>query len=101
MIYVDWLMNYGWKMYGKSVESCHMFSDTNNVDELKEFAVKMGLKLSWLQKSRDGLFHFDLVKSKRKIAIESGAEEISKEKFLEVHRNLRTQNKIPKREIKL
>ena len=75
-VYVDQLINNLWKMRGRYVKNCHLFSDTST-NELIEFAVKIGLKKQWLQKSRIGWVHFDLVESRRKRAIEKGAIEIT------------------------
>lgn len=60
--------NARWK-YDKS---CHLLADSE--EELVEFAVKMGLKPSWIQKSR--LVHFDLTEAKRKRAVALGAKEV-------------------------
>lgn len=70
-VYVDPLINYGWSLG----PSCHMTADS--VDELNEFAVKIGLKTSWLQMSAREMPHYDLVASKRKLAIKNGAIELS------------------------
>ena len=70
------MVNNLWKMRGRNVKNCHMFSDTST-NELVDFAVKIGLKKQWLQKSRIGWIHFDLVKSKRIRAIEKGATVIT------------------------
>ncbi len=52
--------------------SCHLFSDDNNLDELHEFAAKIGLKRSWFQD--DGrLPHYDLTAGKRQFAVKEGA----------------------------
>lgn len=73
MVYVDTLIDYGWKL-GKS---CHMLADSEN--ELHEFAAKIGMKRSWFQ-SGDGCSvpHYDLVASKRKLAVKAGAVEVDR-----------------------
>lgn len=53
-------------------ESCHMFADT--LEELHAFAQKIGMKRDWFQNKR--LPHYDLTKTRRKIAIENGAVEV-------------------------
>ena len=88
MIYVDWLMPHGWKMYGRSVESCHMFSDKSK-DELNEFALKIGLKKRYLQKSSSGVLHYDLVSSVRIKAIKMGALEIQREKYIKTMKKIK------------
>lgn len=72
-VYVDPLIDYGWKLG----PSCHMTADT--VEELNEFAVKIGLKLSWFQNSKRDVPHYDLVASKRKLAVKNGAIELTKD----------------------
>lgn len=47
-------------------ESCHMMADTKA--ELMEFAARLGLKATWLHKN-----HFDIVPSKRALAVKLGA----------------------------
>lgn len=71
-VYVDDLVNNLWKLRGKYVKNCHMWSDENK-EELLDFAKKIGLKKEWIQISRSGLIHFDLVTKKRERAIERGA----------------------------
>ena len=55
-------------------EWCHMMSDTTR-EELIEFAVKIGLKKSWLQDKPSGV-HFDVTLGRRAAAIRAGAVEI-------------------------
>jgi hypothetical protein len=72
VIYVDDTNNYGAKGLW-----CHMWSDTNDTDELHAFAARIGLKRSWAQLSRgvSGEFpHYDLRPSKRELALKSGAQ---------------------------
>lgn len=78
MVYVDTLQNNGWLLYGKRVKNCHLFGDT--VEELITFATGIGLKRRWLQKTRRGVYHFDLIRSKRNLAIIKGAEMITDHK---------------------
>lgn len=80
MIYVDMLINYGWK-YGPS---CHMLADTE--EELHAFALKIGMKRSWFQISKgpSEVPHYDLTAKKRAEAIKSGAIEIDRKKLYEL-----------------
>ncbi len=75
MIYVDTLLpcikNDIWK-YDKS---CHLFGDS--IKELKLFASRIGLKLSWYQNSKS-FPHFDLTANIRKKAIKNGAKEVNR-----------------------
>lgn len=72
-VYVDTLINYGWSKGA----SCHMFADTE--EELHAMADKIGLKRSWFQNKPDELCpHYDLVASKRKLAVSNGAVELDR-----------------------
>lgn len=72
-VYVDMLINYGWKLG----PSCHMTAD--NDTELHAFALKIGLKKAWHQPNKhSALSHYDLVQSKRKLAVAKGAIEIDR-----------------------
>lgn len=78
-IYVDRLENYGWKMRGRLVSSCHMFTDALDLDELHAFAARIGMKRAWFQPHRIAP-HYDLVESRRIAAIALGAVEINDRK---------------------
>jgi hypothetical protein len=49
---------------------CHMFAD--DVDELHEFAQRLGLKRSWFQDD-ERLPHYDVTENKRRTAVRLGA----------------------------
>lgn len=85
MVYVDFLIDYGWKLG----PSCHMFADT--LKELHNMADKIGVKRSWFQSAENhSLPHYDLVNSKRNIAIELGAHEIeTRKEWSEIFNRLR------------
>ena len=74
MIYVDEMHavtpNKNWPY----PNACHMFADSKK--ELLFFARQVGLKKSWMQTSSQGIIHFDLTFSKRKIAVREGAQEV-------------------------
>jgi hypothetical protein len=53
---------------------CHMFSDNGNIEELHEMALKIGLKRSYFD-SHKFLPHYDLIPSKRELALKCGAIE--------------------------
>lgn len=76
-VYVDPLFNHGWKLG----TSCHMTADT--LEELHAMADKIGMKRSWLQKSRRGVFHYDLVKKRRQLAVKNGAIELTRNEAVE------------------
>jgi hypothetical protein len=82
-VYVDPLMPWGWKMYGKEVDSCHMFSDQPDLTDLHEMAIKIGLKLRYFQ-NKPGRPHYDLTKSRRDAAIEAGAVEVPFKRAVEL-----------------
>lgn len=84
-VYVDRLTNYGWKLG----PSCHMVADTD--DELHAMAEKIGLKRSWHQTApKHSLSHYDLVGSKRRLAVATGAVELNtREEAMAIFRRLR------------
>jgi len=52
--------------------SCHLYADDE--EELHRFARRLGLKRSWFQsKKATGLAHYDLVDTKRRLAVKLGA----------------------------
>lgn len=73
MIYVDSLRscipNRKWRWN----KSCHLFADS--LEELHEFALKLGLKRSYFQ-AGSIVPHYDLTKNKREGAVAEGAKEI-------------------------
>jgi hypothetical protein len=91
-IYVDPVMNHGWRMYGKVVTSCHLFTD-GDVEELHKFAAWLGLKREWFQVSNSGIAHYDLVNSKRLWAVKLGAIEVTRGEAVEIWRQIRELNK--------
>lgn len=84
-IYVDEMVNNLWKIRGRIVKNCHMWSD-KDTEELLEFAERIGLKRKWLQTSRKGLIHFDLVESRRKRALELGAIPLTNREVYEMRK---------------
>ena len=94
MICLDPMMNHGFvlnaKRTRKSWKSCHMFSDTNSRGELFDMAEAIGLKKDWLQKSRLGIWHFDLIQSRRAAAIKNGAVELTRKEASEIWKKIKT-----------
>jgi hypothetical protein len=80
-VYVDNLRDYGWR-HGPS---CHLIADS--VDELMEFAVRMGLRPEWFQAKSTP--HFDLTAVARDVAIKHGAIEIDQRQLVAKIRELR------------
>lgn len=54
---------------------CHMIADTTA--ELVAMAERIGVAREWIQKPGTPREHFDICLSKRKLAIDAGATEIS------------------------
>lgn len=79
MIYVDRMFACPPTKKWPYPEACHIIADTEK--ELVEFAINIGLKKEWLQKGTKRkpytIPHFDLTRSKRKVAIQLGAIEIN------------------------
>jgi len=75
MIYVDSAIN-PWK--GK--KWCHLVAD--DIQELHDFAVKLGLKREWFQNHRIQP-HYDITVSKREKAIKLGAISIETKQMAE------------------
>ena len=71
------------KKHGKAW--CHLWpaeTTPEGLQELHEIALAIGLKRCWFQ-NRPGFPHYDLVASKRKLAIEQGAIEKSLPEWIE------------------
>ena len=58
--------NWPWK------ESCHLFSNNGDLEELHEFAQRLGLKRKWFQDKR--IPHYDLTRTMRSRAVLLGAK---------------------------
>lgn len=64
--------------YGRMV-MCHMMADTTK--ELLEMADKIGVQRKWIQKSGTYMEHFDISKSKKKLAVLNGAKEVTRKEL--------------------
>lgn len=73
MVYVDNFYVTGVRFRG--MKMCHMIADST--EELLDMVDKIGVKRKWIQKSSTYEEHFDICFSKRKLAIEFGAKEIT------------------------
>ncbi|OPC84972.1 hypothetical protein B4N89_11510 [Embleya scabrispora] len=60
----------------------HLTADTR--DELHAFAARLGLKRSWFQNATNYRWHYDVVPSKRALAIRLGAVEIDRYRLAEL-----------------
>lgn len=77
-VYVDSLLVFGDDSAPacfRNKPSCHMYADT--LAELHAMADRIGLRRSWFQNHRS-LQHYDLVPSKRVLAVRYGAVEHDK-----------------------
>lgn len=87
-IYVDSLEEWGWKMYGRTIPSCHMFTDSLDIEELHVFAEKIGLRRSWFQPHRIAP-HYDLTPSRRAAAVKLGAVQVNRRTAVEIWKTRR------------
>ena len=69
-VYVDTMRaNFG------RMKMCHMVADTS--EELLAMADRIGVDRKWLQNAGSYREHFDIALSKRALAVEAGAQEVS------------------------
>lgn len=71
---------------------CHMWCD-GNVDELHRMAEAIHLKREYFQ-DVDGFPHYDLVESRRKLAVQFGAQEISLREWIRKNRRKSTRKRV-------
>lgn len=65
--------------YGRLI-MCHMGADTT--EELLAMADKIGVQRKWLQCAGTWREHFDIALSKRALAVEAGAIEVTQREFV-------------------
>lgn len=75
-VFVDALLAHGWVLRGRRVRSCHMFSAPEYLDDLHRVAEQIGLRRAWFQRDHR-VPHYDLTGSRRALAVELGAEELT------------------------
>jgi hypothetical protein len=68
----------------------HLFTDSEDLTELHDFAHSIGLHRSWLQDTQSGP-HYDLNDRLRRRAITAGAQPIAWQNIPTLRRNRRTQ----------
>lgn len=73
-VYVDPMMTSLKSARWPYTKACHLFADT--LEELHVFAASIGLRRRWFQ-NREDMPHYDLVGSKRRLAVKKGAEQVS------------------------
>jgi hypothetical protein len=76
-VYVDELMDFGWKMRGKPVQNCHMFTDELDLTALHAAAQAIGMKRSWFQ-DKAAAPHYDLTPGRRAAAVAHGVVPLSR-----------------------
>lgn len=92
MIYVDPLCSHGFifdrRVNSRPVKTCHMFELRNSKEKLLNMASLIGMKSRWIKKSNRGIWHFDLMKGKRQLAIKEGAVEVPRKEAVEIWKNI-------------
>lgn len=68
----------------RNMTMCHMMADTT--EELLEMASKIGVQHKWIQDAGTPREHFDIAMSKRALALKAGAQEIDRNKLVEIIR---------------
>jgi hypothetical protein len=63
----------------RSMVMCHMIADTT--EELLQMAATIGVPVKWIQKQGTPHEHFDICLSKKRLAIQNGAKEITWEQL--------------------
>lgn len=58
------------------MKMCHMIADST--EELLAMADRIGVQRKWIQHSGTTREHFDIAMSKRRLAVEAGAVEVSR-----------------------
>lgn len=86
-VYVDPLMSHGGSSKFQWPKSCHMYAD--DLEELHEFAKKIGLKRQWFQ-GESRLDHYDLNSSRRSVAVSMGAIETDRRHVVKYMRPRKT-----------
>lgn len=61
---------------------CHMLADST--EELLAMADRIGVQRKWIQKAGTPYEHFDICRSKRKLAVEAGAVEVTSREIVAV-----------------
>lgn len=73
-VYVDNFYTTGAGQFGR-MKMSHMMADTK--EELLEMVDKIGVQRKWIQKEGTEYEHFDISLTKRKLAVQNGAIEIT------------------------
>lgn len=65
---------------------CHMFAE--RLEDLHAMADRIGVARRWFQ-NRPGFPHYDISKSKRRLAVQFGALEVDRQQFIQVLSRMR------------
>lgn len=84
MVYVDALMDHGWILRGQPVKSCHLFTESLDLEELHRMAAMIGCRRSWFQDH--AMPHYDLTLIRRRDAIACGAIDLTRRQAVEIWR---------------
>ena len=84
-VYVDDLVEWGWVLRGRKVASCHMFTDSLDLQELHAMAQAIGMKRAWFQ-DKAAAPHYDLSASRREKAVTLGATPLNRRESVAVWR---------------
>lgn len=66
----------------RNMVMCHLIADTR--EELLEMVDKIGVKRKWIQEYGTHREHFDIALSKKKLAIQFGAIEVTPRELVEI-----------------
>jgi hypothetical protein len=92
-VYVDPMMEHGGSSTFRWKRSCHMYADT--LDELHAMARTVGMRRAWFQ-DKETLPHYDLVGTRRALAVAAGAIEHTCEQMVQFSRSLRGLSELQK-----
>lgn len=98
MIVVDPVANY--MKDGRPMRAAHLLSDLSGITGTKElmgFAMKIGLKASWLQNGATDTEHFDLMGRMIDAAVQAGALRVDRHRLVEILRKKRGERPRPVR----
>ncbi len=100
MVVVDQIVQRPTKIRCFKAGSCHLSSDVDDLEELHEFARKIGLRREWFQEHRI-LPHYDLTVARRAAAIAAGAVEVDAREYAMRRRAKRKAAASPERMIEI
>lgn len=84
-VYVDSLMDHGWKLRGRATLNCHLFTDAVDLAELHAMAERIGMRRAWFQPAR-ACPHYDLTPARRAAAVAAGALEVERRRAVAIWR---------------